>query len=226
MVEPHQITSQSEAVAVASRLTGLDELSEKISARFTTVTEDYTPFLSKQLIGSQAWQVEFENVSLRLESAIPGYQDQFQRKFIVLIDRNTGQLLSITSKFEGKDPDMRPIASGESAEEQLRAEEETYHGLPDEEPKIGFLDALDIVLSDGIGSPFLAKEIYASYVMHSRMDSEPRPVWIVTLRGLPPMPARGPYGDSIPVWQRNHMRNIIDAMTGESLFATNSPQPD
>jgi hypothetical protein len=82
------------------------------------------------------------------------------------------------------------------------------------------------VLSHGIGSPFLAKEIHGVYVMHSRMGSTPRPVWAITLRGLPPMAARGSYGDTIPVWQRNHMRNVLDARSGEVLFATNSPQPE
>jgi hypothetical protein len=119
---------------------------------------------------------------------------------------------------------MRPLPSGASAQEQLQAEKEIYHQFPLEDPKVSFLDALDIVLTEGIGSPFVAKAIHGVYVMHSRMDSRPRPVWAITLRGIPPLPARGEYADTIPVWKRNHIRNVVDAMTGENLFATNSPQ--
>ncbi|MBN1843970.1 MAG: hypothetical protein JW883_17045 [Deltaproteobacteria bacterium] len=196
------------------------------SVELVTVREDKTPFLWQDIIGRQAWQVEFDGVGLRLKSAIPGFQDQYSRTFFVFIDESTGQLLSIQSVFDGKDPDMRPQPSGATAEAQLRAEEEIYHKHPEDDPKVLFLDALDTVLSKGIGSPFFAKEIHGVYVMHSRMGSRPRSVWAITLRGLPPISAHGRYADSIPVWQRNHMRNVVDATTGENLFATNSPQPD
>jgi hypothetical protein len=39
------------------------------------------------------------------------------------------------------------------------------------------------------------------------------------------MPVDGPFGDTVPAWQRNHMRNVVDDATGRNLFATNSPQP-
>jgi hypothetical protein len=41
-------------------------------------------------------------------------------------------------------------------------------------------------------------------------------------------PAIGPRGREIdlPEWQRDHMRAIIDAISGQLLFAINRPQPD
>ncbi len=62
--------------------------------------------------------------------------------------------------------------------------------------------------------------------MDSKMDSAPRAVWAITLRGLPPIPAHGFGAESVPVWQRNHMRNVVDAVTGQFLFATNIPTPE
>ena len=121
---------------------------------------------------------------------------------------------------------MRPLPSGEAGEAQLRGQQEIYLGLPTTEPRIKFLDALDLILSKGVGSPFLAKEIHGVYVLDSRMKSPARAVWAITLRGLPPIPVDGPHGDTVPAWQRNHMRNVLDDATGEVLFATNSPQPD
>ena len=100
--------------------------------------------------------------------------------------------------------------------------------MPDEPPQITFLQAIDRVLAGGMGSPFLAKEIDGYYVRHARGDQEPRPVWIVELRGLPPYPLKGggPGFDSEEVSPRyrNHMRNVVDARTGQVLFANNLPQ--
>jgi hypothetical protein len=226
MPDNREVTNEADATARAIRLTQLDRVSSKISARRVRITQDLIPFLGKQFIGRAAWRVDFEDASLKLDSAIPGFEDQYRRKFSVFLGESNGELLYINSKFRGAAPDMRPEPTGEPAEVQLLSEGEIYHGLPEVQPKISFLDALDIVLSKGMGSPFLAKEIDGAYVLHSRMASRPKPVWMIMLRGLPPMPARGSAGDKVPVWQRNHMRNVIDAMTGEFMFATNSPQPE
>jgi hypothetical protein len=226
MSEKRGLATEAEAIALAIRLTGLDAVSKKASAEKIIIVDDKTPFLWRQLLNRRAWTVKFEPGALHLKSSIPGFQDRYPRKFSVLLDERTGQLLKVEARFEGDDPDMRPAPSGDAAEAQLRAEKEIFTGLPVVEPKLTLLDALDVVLKSGIGSPFLAKEIEAVYVMHSRMGSSPRPVWSITLRGLPPMPARGQHADTIPSWQRNHMRNVIDAVSGEFVFATNSPQPD
>lgn len=226
MVQPPGIGSAAEATTQAVRLTHLDSASRKTTARRVTVATADTPFLWRQLIGKAAWRVDFEDASLKLRSAVPGFPDAYRRTFTVLLDESSGQLLGVASPFDGHDPDLRPLPSGDVAERQLRSEQEVYHGLPAHAPKLSFVEALDRVLTGGIGSPFLAKEIHAVYVLHSRMGSPPRPVWVITLRGLPPMTVRGPDAGSIPVWQRNHMRNVVDAETGDVLFATNSPQPE
>lgn len=226
MTKQRSLTDKSAAIDRAIQITGFHQLAEMTSsAQQTVITRDETPFLRKQVIGRRTWQIEFNKVSLRLKSASSGFQDTYRRRFFVLLDENTGQLLSIQSRFEGEAPDMHPEPAGALAEAQLTAESETYLGLPTEDPKIDFLTALDAVLSKGIGSPFLAKEIQALYITETRLGGIPRAVWVVTLRGLPPIPAHGPYGDQIPIWQRNHMRNVVDAATGDVLFATNSPQP-
>src|SRR5262249_61258440 len=130
------------------------------------------------------WQVDFNEASLRLKSSVPNFRDPYVRKLSVLLDDGTGQLLGVVSLFEGKDPDLRPQPSGATAELQLHGQEEIYHGLPLEGPRLTFLAALDVVLSKGVGSPFLAKEIYGSYVMHSRSGGPQRAVWVITLNGL------------------------------------------
>ncbi|HUT28466.1 MAG TPA: hypothetical protein VMX13_01645, partial [Sedimentisphaerales bacterium] len=118
-------------------------------------------------------------------------------------------------------------------EAQFRGMKEVYHGFPPTPPKINLLDALDAVLGHGIGSPFVAKEIYAVYVMHSEKGAPPRPVWAITLRGIPYRHLKGkplhlidvPDEEIAPTWQRNRIRNVVDAVTGQVLFATSSPTP-
>jgi hypothetical protein len=217
------ITNEVEAIKRASLLTELDTLTDKISAQKTVVTDDRTPFLN--LSGKPCWRVDFDEVSLKLKSSVAGFRDAYVRRFSVLLDSTGGQLLSVVSVFTGKDPDLRPQPLAATAEAQLSGQEEIYHGLPAEGPRLSFLAALDVVLSQGVGSPFLAKEIYGSYVIHSRSGGPRRSVWVITLNGLPPLAVDGPHGDTVPVWQRNHMRNVIDDETGMNLFATNSPQP-
>jgi hypothetical protein len=219
------ISNEENAIKLAKHLTNLDAISKKISAERIKIVEDNTPFLWKQFIGKQAWQVKFEDGSLKLKSAIPGFQDKYKRNFIVLLDEATGKLLKVQSKYEGEAPEMRPAPTGASAEAQLRGDQENYLGLPTTNPHHNFLEALDLVLSKGVGSPFLAKEINGVYVIHTKMNSDPKPVWVITLRGLPPIPIGGPQEDAVPEWQRNHMRNVIDDVAGIVLFATNNPHP-
>ncbi len=226
MTETNVIKKESDAVIQASKLTGLDALTTKITAERLTLQDDRTPYLWNKYNGQMAWKVEFAEVSLKFKTSMPDFADSYTRKFVVHLDEKTGQLISVVTRFEGKDPDLREQPLGVTAENQLRAEEEFYYGLPTKEPKLTFLGALEVVLNKGIGSPFVAKEIYANYVMHSRGGSPQRAVWVITLRGIPPLPARGEYGDQIPVWQRNHIRNVVDDETGVNLFATNSPQPE
>ncbi len=226
MPDQHSISSETEAIARAARLTGLDALTKKITASRVVVEDERTPYLWEQYTGQHAWRVEFADVFLHFKSAVPDFADRYKRKFSVLLDEHTGQLISIVCRFEGQDPDLHEQPSGASAERQLKAEDEFYYGLPTEQPKLTFLAALEIVLNKGIGSPFLAKEIYANYVIQSRGEAPRRNVWVVTLRGLPPIPSHGPRGVSSPAWHRNYMRNVVDDETGVNLFATNVPHPD
>ena len=225
MADLHALTTAADAEARSAKLTGLNTLTTTVDARRVTVTDERTPFLWRRFAGQPAWRVDYGDVRLRFQSAAPGFVDRYRRTFSVYLTESTGQLISVSSRFDGHDPDLREPASAEAAESQLRAEDEIYHDLPAREPKLTFLMALEVVLNKGIGSPFLAKEIYGNYVVHSRGQSPRRAVWVVSLRGLPPLAAHGAAADSVPVWQRNHMRNVVDDETGANLFATNSPQP-
>jgi hypothetical protein len=222
-----KLKNASDARSAALSVTGFDRLGPiTTAAKLEVVNDDATPFLANEIKRRPIWRVEMKGISLKLPSAIPGFEDRYKRDFTVLLNPETGQLLAMQSRCSQPDPEMRPEPSAASAEKQLKDAGETYHGLPRNPPRLSLLDALDAVLDRGIGSPLLAKEIYGVLVLHSKTDSPAKPVWAITLRGIPPLNPHGQSAEAVPIWQRNHIRNVVDAETGQVLFATTIPQPD
>jgi hypothetical protein len=148
-------------------------------------------------------------------------EDRFQRKFTVLLDETASKVIMIHSETKGATPDIHPEASPDQAAADLLKIHEEYKSFPDKSAKVAFLDALDQVRLRGVGYPFIAREIDAIYVMDSRLGQGAKPVWVITLRGLPPIPSKA----NEPAWQRNYFRNVVDAETGEWLYADNRPLP-
>jgi len=221
------LPDEASAISRAALLTGLDRVSSTRSATKVTIADDTTPFLSQQIIGRHAWRIDFGPGSLLLKSAVSGFRDRYPRNFSVFLEIQSGRLLAVRSRFKGAPGDMRPEPPAASGEEQLSAAgAERYVGFPTADPKITFLDAVDAVPAGGIGSPFLAKEIDGTYVMDSSMGAPARAVWMVTLRGIPPIPAFGTSASSVSEWQLNHIRNAVDHTNGKVLFSTDVPQPD
>ena len=221
------ITTAEQAIARANALTRLHTVSgAPPAASLIRMPQDDTPFLGEPNMGRPVWRVDYPNSSLKFASAAPNAKDRYRRSFAAYLEAVSGRLFSISSTHEGEpDPDMRPMPMCGPATAQLSAEEEVYGGYPDAAPAVDFLGALETILNGGIGSPFQAKQIHAAYVTHSRMGSALRGAWAITFLGIPPISARGPQGDRVPVWQRNFIRNVVDAATGEPFFATNGPMP-
>ena len=154
------LTRQSDVNEYADELTGFGRL-KGLTKSFTRVdvNDNNTPFLHAQINGKKGvWLVEIKNVRLKLKSAAPGFKDKYVRTFQVFVDPNTGHLLKITSTFDGNDPNMLPEPPAAVAEAQMKnSGDETYHGFPNEPPKVSLLDALNEVT---VGNPLFAKEIY------------------------------------------------------------------
>ena len=152
--------------------------------------------------------------------------DKYSRAIVIRLSQATGQLLGATLRTLGELPaSIRPTPDGEAAEQQLQQLTERYAGLPRTPPRLSLLQALDSVLTRGVGNPLRAREIQMLYVMHAYGDRAPIPAWVITLNGIPPIPHRGPAGAKVPVWQLNHIRNVVNANTGKPMFATTIPQP-
>lgn len=219
-----RVQNQEQAIRRVIEVVGVPaHLARRASAELVTLTDDHTPFLSERIVGRPLWQVVINNWKVELPSAASGFEDSFDRTFDVLVDAANGQILKIASRWPEGVPEISPEPPAWSAQEQMqRSGFEKYHGFPQDDPSLTFLEALDVVLREGVGSPFSAKQITAHYVVRSHMRSEPKPVWAITLRGIPPIHAAFP---GVPEDARNHLRNIVDARTGEWISAGTSPQP-
>ena len=219
------VHNQAQAVAQVFETLGAPEhLRSETTAKLVTLAEDNTPFLSEQIVGRQVWHVIIRKWKLRLDSAMPGFEDSYERTFDVLLDPEDGNILKIVSRWPEGIAEIAPEPSASSAELQMRgAGLEKYHSFPKTKPSISFLQALDVTLKEGFGNPLQAKQIVAHYVVRSSMERKPKRVWAITLRGITPFRAAYP---GVAEDARNHMRNIIDATTGKWISANTSPQPE
>lgn len=216
---------EEHVLARVAEISGLpQDVVQKSVVRLVTVEEDNTPFLSERIIGRRLWQVTTPKWRLRLPSAAPKDDDQYERTFVVLVDPVDGSLLKIASLWPKDVPGEPPEVPVRSAEAQMR-NAERYHGFPSADPAVTFLCAVDIVRRQGWGDPLVAKQIVGHYVMQSRMGGQPTAVWAITLLGINiEVPAPQPLtGESLPNPAVSRMRNIVDADTGEWLQAINVP---
>jgi hypothetical protein len=226
-----QVKTSDDAVSSALAHTGFSKLEyslDKVKSGVVTLTDDETPFLHDSINGHEFWQVNIDSVHLMIDVELKSGEivqrvDTNLRNFTIFLHPKTGQIVRISSEPDDY-PHKPPKPSAEQAEKQLQSlgpKSEKYHGFPDVQPKVIFLEALRSVIND----PFTAHEIHGWYVMHSRGDGTPRPVWIIDLRGLdPPPPAISQLGANVSIENRNHRRNGVDAMTGAHLFTTTLPQ--
>lgn len=224
------IQNQAQTISKARRLFGLpdrtataDAMESPTRAVMVTPVKDNTPYLSDRIAGRQIWRVEMDKVKLRLPSAREGpVADEYERTFDVFLHQD-GHLLKVVSRWPAGEPPIPPEPHAESTTDQIwRSGEEVYHAFPDEPPPISFIEALDGLASD-IGNVLVAKQIKAQYVLWSKLDWEPRPMWVITLRGIPPFEASYP---GVPVHARDHLRFIVDPETGQWVQALSTPQPE
>ena len=221
------LKTEDQAVSAALATTGFSRLTHYSvpatkAAELVVLDDDQTPFLHGQINGRQLWHVEVQvKLELKVEDRTGATHQEYDttsRKFDIYLDPRTGNIIKLVSGAEAVYEHKPPLPSTDTAERDLSWHRTFYHDLPAEPPGIDFLEAL----RSTVGHPFLAREIHASYLTYSRRDSDPRPVWIIDLRGIPPLP--GHPRVEIPIEQRNHMRSIVDAQTGRHMGSGTSPQ--
>jgi len=179
------------------------------SADEVVIKESDIPFLADKVVGRSAWQIKFAPFMLNLKSEMNA-TDSYQRDFEVLLDKETGQLISIKSRFSGalaNGQKLLPPVNRLEAEKQLASPDgPLYTGFPTSDPKLTFMEVLEAIGGEGGNlHPYKTVELSAIYVvMHDAqqvpfgdavayargLTKEPktdfalRSVWVIGLRGI------------------------------------------
>lgn len=220
---------QDQIFDCVTRFTGLDTLFTIESAERVTLSELNIPFLAAQNKDQTGIRVDLTPGKINWPLPHHGFEDPYVRHFAVYLDTDAKRILAVTSRLAERSPDIHAELSPEEAEKRLRLSEESYDSFPTVDPGITFMDALESVRKNGIASPSVAQEIDGFYVMYGLRREKPQPVWVINLRGLPPLafPGIAWGGRAVlpPAWKRNYMRNIVDGVTGKWLSGANGPGP-
>lgn len=177
-----------------------------------------TAFVSDILDRRPSWRVQVFGLHSILEhDSIPNMVDSMLTCEI-LLDSLSGQLLTCGTTRQGV-PDLGfvlPTAS--QAQGFLKMVGERYHGLPDVEPGIPLIQ----VLQEYRRYVLAATDVTIQYLLFTDYDHKtPLPVWVLFMRGdFDIGVSPGSSAASRGTW-----RIVIDAMSGELLSRSNTPQP-
>lgn len=187
------------------------------------------PFSGSLIRDGSLWRIQ---IPAGIESLI-GSSDLFSsnsKSALVLMDSTTGKLVHMRIVDSVIDVNRHYEVDAYDAQAQIEAVGESYVGLPDSLPVTKLADVLVSVkrlVRD-------AEVIDIDYVDWRHADKEARPVWIISVWGLPAsqwhMP-RGIYGVTYEqlraVKDQDHQRLVIDANSGKVIKRTNVPRfPD
>ena len=211
------------AVERAERVLGIARGAYPATAELITLLDDDTPYLVQYLLEKPIWQVVLRDWTLTLASAQPETRDPYVRVFDVLVRPEDGRVLKIRSRWPKEEPPLPPEPGAVSATCQIYGSGfVVYHGFPETDPRVSFLEALDLLQKRG-HDILTAKQISARYVVWSNIRYEtPRPVWAITIRGV--MPVR--LLPRMPIEPKYEYRLTVDAETGKFLSGSNRPIPD
>lgn len=220
---PAAIARKQATEAAYEMITGGQGAGHASTVSLVDSVDDNTPFLTKRFRAGNIWRIVIQNYRISLPAVRPEARDRYTRTVDVCLDANTGGVLKIVTRWPDGVPEIPPEPPAAVVESQMRrAGNERYHAFVDGPPKISFFDALEAIARAG-GDPLAAKQIKGQYVLWSKLGSEPKPVWSITLRGIPAFPAAFP---GVSENARNHLRYIVDGLTGKWLSATSVPQPE
>ena len=218
---PAPVTSPEEAVAAAVKFTGFSSELPSIpfsddDIRLVTLIDSTTPFLAKFRGGERAWCITFRDV--RLAEPKKGQSDtNLLRTFQVYVDSATGRFLKAVCDYTPLDLEEDLTISAAEAEQEITAGGETYLESPTFPPV-----SMGKALLGCPRDPFTARQISVQYILLGEFWNSPRLVWVITLRGIPPLTPIG-RGGSIPVYMRNQVRQVVNAKTGHVIFISNAP---
>lgn len=183
------------------------------------LTDSTTPFLREYASGRTVWRVVLDNATPLVDS---GLAYEWVTNVEVYVDSAEGHILKIVCNNEPLDPELDRELLSSDAEQQLLQGREEYVGFPAQAPSSTFAEAALACAQ----VPTSARQVIGQYVLLKFADRPIRPVWVVQLRGIPPIMPHVPHGASatdIPVYQCNRLRQVVDGITGRLLYDALGP---
>jgi len=201
--------------------TGLAQDSARVTVELVVIESDNTPFLAEDVLNGPKWLVVSHGEVLpNLGSGSSNKEDE--RDWEIVLDPRVGNIITVVSRWPAGEPRILPEPPSEDYARELKSHGEVQHGWCPVDTPVTFVEALRTMFRE-TDDPSIAKQIKGQCVMWSTRDSDPRPVWVITLRGVPySIPCRIP---GLPVSVCDHMRYVIDAVSGKWIGAANLPSP-
>jgi hypothetical protein len=211
---------------------GFEVKDASVKAEETTIASQFIPFFNITLDDQSTFKNEEIAVAMQFNDLQNITQRSGRARFpnikalSVITNPHTQQILKIASAWPKSEAAIAPFPNAAEEEKQLRMKGEKFIALPAGTPSVDFYTALKKLDLAGPISPKKAKQVMAYYVVHSTIRYSDRAVWIIQTRGID-LEGEGYAAQrhGIPVDARNHMRHIIDAVTGDWLFSDTTPQP-
>ena len=218
------VTEEKKASALTKRVLGLPERSRlPIGVDVVAFDKINLPFLYDRIINRPVWRVTLRDFVFELESSPADLKDMHVRILDTFIDPRTGHVLRVRTRLpEGFPNELREPSAEFATMQVFSGTRETYHGFPADPPEMSFIDAVDAAQRGG-WSALASAQVTGEWVMWSTYDKKPRPVWVITLQGMPPLEAAH---SGVPVDARNHIRIIVDPVSRSWIEAGTSPQPE
>lgn len=205
-----------QAIDIALKVTGFDKTPDALAfARRETLATDNTPLVHEKIIGHPLWRVTIANVTISTRDGKKS--NPYIHAFDVLVDAETGQVFKITSLWttdmEPKE-ELRSLISKQESDKNFRSSGRFPGGIPEDLPKVTFLQA---VQRSEVGDIIHAKQIEGIYVIFSMQGGTQRPAWVIFHYGFPPHRISGRI-KQVPADARTGAFNVIDATIGEWLL--------
>ena len=182
------------------------------------IIDSITPFFHDSINGKKAWEVVIDSFNFSFISPHCNPDSNHLWSFRIYIDPDSFRLIKISALKKGYQPDSSTALS--VAWREKNRSNEIHYGYPSVFPKLSFLDALGKMRSP---SPLLGGQVVATYALCTVKygdygDTLSRPVWSITVLGLPPKKVYAPdTGGLYEICPWHEAYNVIDAMTGEFL---------
>jgi hypothetical protein len=237
------IESKDAAIERAIELTQLEPVPNTLVANEDVLKDGKKCFMWSEFSNKPIWIVRFKGL-LNSGSHSGSPPQNYLTSFLIVIDKETGRLLSVKASLSNNPPGMLSPKQIDEDERVMQSVVDYCDGLPDIKPRISLEDALKSTFptismlkrNDRTRSGYKSVDAYF-IIYRSWKFPDPRFVWLITYRDAltyesrPPRVPASTDGSTVVVNQEKinlvntNSRNVIDANTGERLGVINFGGP-